>query len=150
MHIKAKPTKYCGVQFRSRTEAKYCMLFNMFDEPWTYESRRFPLPSGSYLPDFYLYDWNTWIEIKGPEPTRREMLLCEELHRTTKQQVVICYGWPPSILVLINGSWVRNYFGILNTKLVLGGRPLPVEVYSEINTKSWSKKRVRSSKSKKR
>lgn len=136
--IKAKPTKYCGVQFRSRTEAKYCMLFNMFDIPWTYESRRFPLPSGSYLPDFFLPLWNMWIEIKGPYPTDHEKLLCEELHIATKQQVVICYGWPPTIL--IHGSWVKGpSFGILNTKLVIGGKPIPTNVYQEINEKIYSK-----------
>jgi hypothetical protein len=156
MTIKAKPTKYCGVNFRSRTEAKYCMLFNMFDVAWTYESRRFPLPSGSYLPDFYLPGWNTWIEIKGIHPTDHERALCEELHRATKQQVIIAYGWPPSVLIWNGGSWVRsNGFGVLNMRLILGGKPLPTETYQEINEKIWSTyakkgKRVRTSKSKKR
>lgn len=156
--IKSKPTKYCGVQFRSRTEAKYCMLFNMFDVAWTYESRRFPLPSGSYLPDFFLPDWNAWIEIKGPYPTIAEQLLCEELHRATKQAVIMCYGWPPSVLIWTPEGWVRGQpFGILNTRMVLGGKPLPDRVYQEINEKIWSthvqkrkRKSVRSPKSKKR
>ncbi len=126
----------------------------MFDVPWTYESRRFPLPSGSYLPDFYLAGWNTWIEIKGPAPTEHERILCEELHRVTKQQVIICYGWPPSNLLYINGSWVKGPpFGILNTRLVLGGKPLPTEIYQEINEKIYGqkkKKRVRAPRFKKR
>jgi hypothetical protein len=154
--IKAKPTKYCGVQFRSRTEAKYCMLFNMFDVAWTYESRRFPLPSGSYLPDFFLPAWNTWIEIKGPHPTNHELLLCEELHRCTKQPVVIAYGWPPTLLVFNGESWVRGQpFGILNTRMIMGGRPIPSETYQVINEKIWTsygkkKKRVRAPRTKKR
>lgn len=158
--IKAKPTKYCGVQFRSRTEAKYCMLFNMFDVPWTYESRRFLLPSGSYLPDFYLPSWNTWIEIKGPAPTEQEKRLCEELHVATKERVVICYGWPPTSLVWCHDSWVKGHnFGIDNGKMVLGKWfPILPETYQEINEKIWGthakKKRkpkdVRPSRSKKR
>lgn len=152
--IKAKPTKYCGVQFRSRTEAKYCMLFNMFDIAWTYEPRRFPLPSGSYLPDFYLPAWSTWIEIKGPYPTDHEKILCQELKLVTKQNVIICYGWPPSVLIWTNGSWVKGQpFGILNTRMILGGKPLPDRVYQEINEKIYGqtkKKRVRTPTSKKR
>lgn len=140
--IKAKPTLYCGVHFRSRTEAKYCMLFNMFDVAWTYESRRFLLPSGSYLPDFYLPAWNTWIEIKGPHPTNGEMLLCEELYRATRQPVVIAYGWPPTLLVFNGGSWVKGHeFGILNTRMVMGGKPIPPETYQEINEKIWGQKK---------
>lgn len=149
MTIRAKPTKYCGVQFRSRTEAKYCMLFNMFDVPWTYESKRFHLPSGSYLPDFYLPSWNTWIEIKGPSPTNGEMLLCEELKLVTKQNVIICYGWPPSVLIF-NGVWIKGSpFGILNTRLILGGKPLPENIYQEINEKIYTKS-IRPPASKKR
>ena len=159
--IKAKPTLYCGVQFRSRTEAKYCMLFNMFDVPWTYEPRRFPLPSGSYLPDFFLSNLNLWVEVKGIYPTDRERALCEELHRATKQTVAIAYGWPPTVIIWKDGSWVKcPPFGVLNTRLVFGGKPLPETVYQEINEKIWGtygkKKRkrkpkdVRPSRSKKR
>ena len=150
--IKAKPTKYCGIQFRSRTEAKYCMLFNMFDVAWTYESRRFPLPSGSYLPDFYLPDWNTWLEIKGPQPKQSELQLCEELKLVTKANVVIAFGWPPTIWTLISGSWVRGYsFCIINTKLRISTAPgIPTKVYDEISQKIWSQRRIRSPRRKKR
>ncbi len=138
MNIKAKPTLYCGVQFRSRTEAKYCMLFNMFDVPWTYEPRRFALTSGSYLPDFYLAGWESWIEIKGIYPTKHEQTLCEELQKVTKQSVIIAYGWPPQAILLWQGSWVMSHpFGILNKKLILGGKSLPPEKYQEINEKIW-------------
>ncbi len=143
--IKAKPTKYCGVQFRSRTEAKYCMLFNMFDVPWTYEPRRFPLPSGSYLPDFFLKDLELWIEVKGIYPTEHERTLCEELQKVTKQSVAICYGWPPSILIWTPEGWVRGQpIGIHNTKLTFGGKPLPTEVYQEINEKIYGQTKRKS------
>ena len=154
--VHGKPTKYSGVQFRSRTESKYCMLFNMFDEPWTYESKRFNLPSGSYLPDFFLFNWNMWIEIKGPYPTIQEQILCQELHLVTKQAVAIAYGWPPTILLWSNGSWVKGpSFGLLHMKLVIGGKPIPVSVYNDISQKIWSqhaakRKRVRTPSKKKR
>jgi len=114
------------------------MLFNMFDVPWTYEPRRFPLPSGSYLPDFFISSWECWVEIKGIHPTKHEQTLCEELQKVTKQSVIIAYGWPPTILVWTGSSWVSgNQFRILNTKLCFAGKPLPVETYQEINEKIW-------------
>lgn len=103
--IKAIPTKYCGVRFRSRTEAKYTALFNMFDEPWTYESEYFKL-SKNYLPDFYLPRLGVWVEIKGKEPTKQEARLCAELSLVTKKDVLIAYGWPPPSNPFKPGLWL--------------------------------------------
>lgn len=120
--IPAKPTKYCGIRFRSRTEAKYCELFNRFDEPWTYESQRFELASGSYLPDFYLQRLDLWIEIKGTTPTSQEMTLCFELSQKLAKPVAIAYGWPPTtipykpgMLWCADGIWLSNLFWAYNT-----------------------------------
>ncbi len=169
--IKAKPTKYCGVQFRSKTEAKYTALFNRFDEPWTYEPQRFNLPSGSYLPDFFLPRLNAWVEIKGVEPTHLEIRLCEELYEYTGKDVYIAYGWPPvtepntpGLYNIIKSS--HKYFWSLQTsfwclsegKLTIAtatknwiwanGLLKPIGDLSEIEAKF--KKRVRTPSSKKR
>lgn len=151
--IKAKPTKCCGVKFRSQLEAKYTTLFNMFDEPWTYESRFFKLPTANYLPDFFLPRLGTWVEIKGVEPNAREIKLCEELCKTTGQPVAIAYGWPPFGLRLIClTDWHKNLsWGLRNGKLTIcdpQAESLPMSIFGSIDEKF--KKRIRTSPSKKR
>lgn len=46
--IKPKPTKYNGVQFRSRLEAKWAAFFDILKWPWLYE----PVDLGEWSPDF--------------------------------------------------------------------------------------------------
>lgn len=51
--IKPIPTKYHGVLFRSRLEARYAVLFNELGLKWEYEAQGFDLEKlGWYLPDF--------------------------------------------------------------------------------------------------
>jgi hypothetical protein len=40
---------------------------------WRYELEGFETPAGRYLPDFYLPRAARWIEIKGGNPTKRDM-----------------------------------------------------------------------------
>jgi hypothetical protein len=68
--IKPIPTRYAGRLFRSRLEARFALFFNELGIVWEYEPEGFDLPSGWYLPDFYLPKMHggTWIEVKpwGP------------------------------------------------------------------------------------
>ena len=63
--IGAIETKYAGCMFRSRTEARYAVMFDTLGVEWQYELQGFDLPSGNYLPDFFLPETETWVEIKG-------------------------------------------------------------------------------------
>ena len=51
------------VLFRSTLECRWAMAFELLKIDWYYEPNRFPLPNGSYLPDFFLPGIG-WIEIK--------------------------------------------------------------------------------------
>lgn len=48
--MKAIPTKYAGVQFRSRLEAKWAAFFDLLGWPWQYE----PYDLNGWIPDFSL------------------------------------------------------------------------------------------------
>ena len=51
--MKALPTKYSGVTFRSRNEARWAVFFDALGIRWTYEDQGYKLESGAtYLPDF--------------------------------------------------------------------------------------------------
>ena len=71
MNIQAIETFYKGYRFRSRLEARWAVFFNELGIKWQYEVEGFELPSGRYLPDFYLPDYKCYFEVKPP-PVPRE------------------------------------------------------------------------------
>ncbi len=71
MNITAIETEYGGIKFRSRLEARWAVFFDTLGWRWTYEPEGFQLPSGWYLPDFYVHvsspaegNGDRWIEVK--------------------------------------------------------------------------------------
>lgn len=64
--IKPIETQYAGCRFRSRLEARWAVFFDAAAIPWLYEPEGYELSDGRrYLPDFYLPECDTWIEVKG-------------------------------------------------------------------------------------
>lgn len=64
--VKAVPTTYAGIEFRSRLEARTAMLLNQHQLDWHYEAEAFELSDGTrYMPDFWLPKIGTYIEVKG-------------------------------------------------------------------------------------
>lgn len=78
--IKAIETRYAGCRFRSRLEARWAVFFDTIGIKWEYEREGVVLPSGPYLPDFWLPEFRAWVEIKGSAPTRRESRLAIEMY----------------------------------------------------------------------
>lgn len=79
--IKAIPTRYAGHHFRSRLEARWAVFFDAAGIAWQYEPQGYQLPSGRYyLPDFYLPECATWIEVKGAEDQLDRDLMSEAAH----------------------------------------------------------------------
>lgn len=70
MTIKAIETEYAGCRFRSRLEARWAVFFDHMGINWEYEYEGYevgyPTYGGKYyLPDFYLPETQTWVEVKG-------------------------------------------------------------------------------------
>ena len=93
--MKVLPTRYAGIDFRSRTEARWAVFFNTLGVRWVYEMEGFDLPSGNYLPDFWLPDQSCWFEVKGEHPTERETSLAMELATATGNTCYIAFGMLP-------------------------------------------------------
>ena len=53
------------IYFYSRWEANVARLFNYLGIKWMYQPRTFDLGSQNYTPDFYLPDYNIYIEVKN-------------------------------------------------------------------------------------
>lgn len=67
--IQAIDTLYRGCYFRSRLEARWAVFFDFLKIAWRYEPEAYRVGPGQlpYLPDFYLTDLGTWVEVKGDE-----------------------------------------------------------------------------------
>ncbi len=57
--------KYNKKYFRSSWEANFAKWCDLSNVKWDYESRTFHLGDCTYTPDFYLPEFDLWIEIKG-------------------------------------------------------------------------------------
>lgn len=67
---------------RSRLESQWSEAFKRQGVEATFEPATIKLPDGSeYTPDFWLPESSTFIEIKGPNPTKREFQKCAETRR---------------------------------------------------------------------
>lgn len=64
MDVRPIETRYHGYRFRSRLEARWAVFFDTLGVRWEYEVEGFELPSGRYLPDFWLPREHLWVEIK--------------------------------------------------------------------------------------
>lgn len=66
MTIKAIETVYKGYPFRSRLEARWAVFFEALGVSFDYEPEGYKIDNAiKYLPDFYIPEWDMYIEIKG-------------------------------------------------------------------------------------
>jgi hypothetical protein len=73
--VKSIQTWYADIRFRSRLEARWAVFFDALGVDWLYEPQGYEVgwepekddepPLRRYLPDFYLPDSATWVEVKG-------------------------------------------------------------------------------------
>lgn len=109
--IKAIETTYKGYKFRSRLEARWAVFFNGIKANWKYEPEGYELPSGRYLPDFFVQlssddpmhqhypGSGYWVEIKGSEPKESEFTLLSEVCAMTNHTGYLVSGEPCDCLV---------------------------------------------------
>jgi hypothetical protein len=117
--IKAIETRYKGCRFRSRLEARWAVFFDSLGIKWEYEKEGYSLPSGNYLPDFWLPEAKLSFEVKGVEPTAAEVALCSELAVVTEFPALIVGG--------DIGIEEHEYFGVqqsFKAKLLYGSPEL--------------------------
>lgn len=108
MVIKAIPTTYNGQRFKSMLEASWAEWLNQNDIKWVYEFRRIELPDGThYIPDFYLDEVDTYIEVKGLLMDRIEKpyQLVQELKKD-------CVNWPDDGTMLLLAGPLGTFYNI--------------------------------------
>lgn len=135
--INAINTYYNGYRFRSRTEARWAVFFYWMDIEYEYEKEGYKLPSGAYLPDFYLPKFNggCFAEVKGQAFNDMEIKKCEELYSGTSRRVLMLDGIPDFKWYHYIGKGSKPFcprcpdFGNnfpenchINTKWIMGGK----------------------------
>ena len=65
-YTRGKGAFYNGVWMRSTWELGFAAALDALELHWQYEPKRFHLIDGRYyIPDFYILEYDVWIEIKG-------------------------------------------------------------------------------------
>ena len=80
------PVKYKGIQMRSKLEASVAQRLDDDNIIWQYEPERFDLGEFTYLPDFYIPEYDLYIEAKGAEQGLEKV---EAFRKTGKNVMVV-------------------------------------------------------------
>lgn len=93
--IKAIPTRYEGVTFRSRLEARWALFFDAIGTAWEYEPQGYDLGDGMwYLPDFWIPEWGCYVEIKPTVENTGALVLASMLAEQSRKGVIVIMGYP--------------------------------------------------------
>lgn len=85
-------TVYNGYRFRSRLEARWAVFFDKLHIKYEYEPEGYKLSDGTcYLPDFYLPESDTYVEIKGVM-TEADQHKVEQFIKDSGKAMVIGYS----------------------------------------------------------
>lgn len=126
MTIKAIPTKYEGLQFRSRLEATWAAFFDLMKWDWEYEPCDFP----GWIPDFivgrdpYEYievkPWRAASEIKRePAWEGQPVVICGIAPLMTESAIGVSVGWrPDGVEVFAGKGCVLKYAGTEHYKML--------------------------------
>ena len=93
MEVQAIQTRYKGVHFRSRSEARTAVFLDACDVRWRYEVEGFNLgDSGLYLPDFHIIESIgdvCWLEIKPRSAGKEEVQKWKDLAESSGIPVIV-------------------------------------------------------------
>lgn len=99
--MKAIPTFYRGIKFRSRIEARWATFFDAIGLDWEYEPQGYNFDGRNYLPDFWLPNalsrsvaTGLFFEVKGTKPTDEEEAKARGLAFGSGKPVVIAVNGP--------------------------------------------------------
>lgn len=85
-----------GWMMRSHTELMWAKVFESAAIQYLHEPGLFDTPHGWYLPDFYMPNIGSYVEIKGVAPTEIEKEKAAAVIRATGKPLVIISGKPNS------------------------------------------------------
>ena len=124
MAISAIPTKYGGVNFRSRLEAKWASMFDLLGWRWDYE----PVDLDGWIPDFRLNFYRPiYVEVKPANCLKDLEQYKEKIQKAQPRAEVLLVG----SFLFEDGEGFENGFGLLGEPLMClnSGRLGEIEVF---------------------
>jgi hypothetical protein len=85
--IKARPTRYRGIMFRSRLEATWAAFFDQLQWPWEYE----PFELNGWLPDFVIKGETKDVLVEVKPTTTPDLDTLEKITRATGLSAHLAY-----------------------------------------------------------
>lgn len=104
--IKAIETSYNGYRFRSRLEARWAVFLDAIGIRYEYEQQGYHTAVGGYLPDFWLPEWECYVEIK-PTLKLTEEEIIKAMYVALEHRIVILCG-NVDAPVLRNGKFISG------------------------------------------
>jgi hypothetical protein len=92
--IRPIQTFFDGYRFRSRTEARFAVMWKALGWRYQFELQGFALEPGPFLPDFFLDDCDVFFEVKGTMPSDYQVALCASLADAYNCTVFLAVGQP--------------------------------------------------------
>jgi hypothetical protein len=96
MYSNVRETKFHGITYKSRQEARWAVFFESLGIPYEYEPEGFDWGETKYLPDFYLPQQDCIIEVKGNYPDEEALEKGIMLSEDTAKEVFLFYGEIPN------------------------------------------------------
>ena len=94
--LKPIETKYKGILFRSRIEARWALFYDKIRVSWEYEKEGYNLNGVMYLPDFWMPQQGCFIEIKGEKPNTKARDKAQLLSAISEKNVFLFSGGLPT------------------------------------------------------
>ncbi len=116
--MKQERVRWKDTVFHSAAEARWAVFLDGIGAGWEYRQKKAALTSGTFMPSFWLADWQIWLEVRPSGPDRAEKALARELCESTGYAVLLPDGlpsaqWAGSIFYLgaACGSWLEASCG---------------------------------------
>lgn len=90
--LEAIPTRYAGELFRSRLEARWAVFFDELDIDWGYEVDQYSDGIEFYTPDFWLPEFEYFVEIKPKNVY--DIKKIKMLALTENREVFVAFEFP--------------------------------------------------------
>lgn len=116
MKIKAIETVYKGYRFRSRLEARWALYFDELGIEFEYELEGYEVAGTRYLPDFWLPEVDTYVEVKPANHhitvSNLEALKVVAFSDSIAKPIIVTCGDPGNmpICITFSGELIGAYY----------------------------------------
>jgi hypothetical protein len=87
--------------FDSPLKARWAVFLTALGTPFEYQAEAHQFRSQTYRPDFWVADWNSWIEVLPEQPQKLDVFRALDLSRNSGRQVLMLIGEPAEYTIVL-------------------------------------------------